>query len=181
MRQELIPPFCLATLKADGEFVVYRADASGDPIEVLGPDNSSRRIFRMETSSNQQAIAIKAAEDTLISIDLKVRPNPLEQNTGIPVELSEPVHEPTIQELIRQYVSEAIGRDSDAELETPDDFFDFEVDDDMELFHSPYEQEMVEEYPLSASESESEEESHQPLAEPAPQDTAPPDAPEDVK
>lgn len=150
--QYLVPPFARASVRASGSFTVYDGDAKGNKLDIIGPRSSTDRLFQVETADNQRVIIVEHHQDTVINFKAQVRPSPYETNSGIPSELSQPISEPTIQDMVRMYIREAMVSAPD-EPETPDEFFDFDVDDEeMHLFHSEYE-DMENEY-LSEDASE---------------------------
>lgn len=134
-----VPPFAKMVLRTDKEFTVL---SSG---KIIGPDSSTARSLRVETAG--ESLEIEVEYKGKLSVEVNVR-NPHEENDGVPVAVTTEVSPPTIQEMMRMYLAEELHRHSD-EIETPDEFFDFEMDDDGELLRSDYEfDDMVEEYPL---------------------------------
>lgn len=176
MQQHVIPPYCRFTIRSDSEFAVYDTDAGGKPLRYIGPDDSSRRTLTLETADNQRIISVKAKASAMVTVDAEVRPSPFEANSGIPSELSQPVHQPTIQEMIRQYIREAMPHPDDTAEETPDEFFDFDMDTDHDLLVSEYE-EMDEEptYDPDSLAGSPEKPSDNLPAEPGPEGTAEPE------
>ena len=148
IQEHTIPPFCRWSVRASGEFCVLSEDG-----QVLGPNSAADRVFVMETAEKEFTINVVADEDTVLSWAANVRPSPFEKNSGVAVTVQQPVTEPTIQEMIRMYIREVT--DSEDRPETPDEFFDFDMDDDEgELMYSQYEyDEMQEEYLMEPEET----------------------------
>lgn len=134
-----IPPYARWEVRSTGPFSVLDADE-----HILGPDDSSTRVFRVETAGESKTVIVQGDKGTKFTQNVRVRPSPFEKNDGVPVAVQEPVSEPTIQEMLRMYLSEYAERDT-GELETPDEFFDFGDEDEQDLLTSPWEYTEMEE------------------------------------
>lgn len=144
-----IPPWCRFTIRATGEFTVK--DKRG---HILGPDMATARRFTIETAGDPLEIKVHHAESVEISSLAEVRPSPYEHNSGVPVEISAEVSQPTIQEMMRLYLADYRDRIEPDEPETPDEFFDFGDDDDDDLVFSQYQYDEMPEEPLSEPDSQ---------------------------
>lgn len=143
-----VPPYARLTLRSTHPFTVWR-DAS-----IIGPDSSTVRKFSMQTAEESVHLVIEGAKGCEFSHSVEIRPSPYEKNSGIPSELSAPIAPPTIQELIRTYIQEAVQ--TKEKIETPEEFFDFgeDEDDDQHLLMSDYEYlEAQDEYPIESEET----------------------------
>lgn len=145
-----IPPFCRWTFRCSDTFYVYEGD------NLVGPNSSTTRLFVVETAKEARKLKVDVFKDAKFSTFAEVR-NPYEANDGVPAAISTPIKEPTIQEMIRMYIQEAVAPESN-EPETPEEFFDFDMDDDDgHLMQSPYEyEEMDEEWPQEPEEPKTE-------------------------
>lgn len=132
-----VPPYCHWEFRCSDTFYVYHGDA------LVGPDSSTARRYCVETAGESMELKIDTMKDAKVSTLARVRPSPFEHNSGVPAEIQQPVHEPTIQEMIRMYIAESLPETSDPE--TPDEFFDFDMDDEQDILTSPYEFEEMEE------------------------------------
>lgn len=139
--QITIPPYARCTIRTSGPFSVLDADGL-----LIGPNTAGDRVFRYETAQEAVPVEIRADEETLISHRTETRDS-FEKNSGIPVAVQEPISEPTIQEMMRMYLAQTLDRDDPNEVETPDEFFDFDTDDEQDILTSPweYEAELMEE------------------------------------
>lgn len=129
-----LPPYARCTIRTSGPFSVARDEG------LIGPDSADSRVFTYETANDPVDLQVICDDDTLVTHDVQVRPSRYESNSGVPVMVQEPVNEPTIQEMIRMYLAQAVDKQTN-EVETPEEFFDFGLDgdDEQDLLTSPWE------------------------------------------
>lgn len=144
----MCPAFCETVIRASGEFYIYEVDEDGKKLGLLGPRSATDRIAYVRTARHPVNIEITHADGVYIDVEDRIRKNPREENSGEQLVLSHDLAEPSIKELIRMYIKEALGKDEQEHVETPDEFFDMDVDDEETLPLSGYEiDDMPDEYP----------------------------------
>lgn len=143
----MCPAYCETVIRASGEFYIYEVDKDGKKLGLLGPRSATDRIAYVRTARHPVNIEVTHAPGVYLDVEDRIRKNPREENSGEQLVLSHDLAEPSIKEMIRMYIKEALGKGEDEHLETPDEFFDMDVDDEETLPLSGYEiDDMPEEY-----------------------------------
>lgn len=115
-------------ISCNKEFSVFRI-VDGEPV-YIGPRSSTERVFEVQAGylgDDTITLVVETDPDAVLSTNVR-QSTAQELHDPTPVELGPPPKPETIQDIIKRYIREHVQEDW--EPESPDEFFDFDLDEE---------------------------------------------------
>lgn len=125
-----LKPWQTLTLRSDGAFVVWTVLRDGSLGEIIGPSSANDRKMVVRSYAKEVALRISHADGVVFSESYEDRRPDHEVLDKTPVEV--PLVRPkTMQERIDEQIRWALERQAEKDgFESPEEAFDFDVDED---------------------------------------------------